>query len=108
MITGEEVLEELGRHGVDFVGELHPYDRKRIEQELDYAIDMSDTAARDRENAIQDFGQEVIERLKVRVSSELSRLCDNGSIDAKHFAEIETAVASGVVDLVYDALSEEW
>lgn len=71
MITGEDVLEVLDKeHGVHFVGELHPFDRKKIEHALDYEIDMASSLSEDIDNAIDEFADAVIERLKERLSDE--------------------------------------
>ncbi len=99
MITGEQVLEVLGKQGVDFVGELHPYDRKQIEQELDYEIDMASSASEDIDAAVESFADAVVDRLKIRIVDTLAVF---GELTDEQAKRLEEALMSDVTDVVRD------
>jgi hypothetical protein len=105
MITGEEVLEVLGKYGVDFVGELQPYDRKQIEEALDYEIDMASSASDDLDAALEAFADSLLDRLKARIADTLATARIKDELSKEQVERLETALLSDVVDVVRDEQS---
>ena len=102
-MTGAEVLEALREHGVDFVGELVPFDRIRIEQALDAKLgEESESDADAAKEATADKAKEIGLCLKRRFKTWITDQL------AEHpVACLDEKLNDNFDDLVDDVLDEE-